>query len=158
MEPERWQEIERLYYSTLNEEKSARASFLERACRGDEALRRTVEMLLAQEEQRDTLKSMNTLALCLVDLGRYAEAKKLDRETLDIRRRVLGPEHPDTLKSMSHLAGLLTTEGQLPEAERLNREAFNMSRRVLRLENSDTLRAMANLADSLAKVGNSRAF
>jgi hypothetical protein len=25
---------------------------------------------------------------------------------LEIRRRVLGPEHPDTPKSMSHLAGV----------------------------------------------------
>ena len=53
MEPERWQEIERLCYSALNEEKSARAAFLERACNGDEALRRAVELLLAQNEKED---------------------------------------------------------------------------------------------------------
>ena len=53
MEPERWQEIERLCYSALNEEKSARAAFLERACGGDEALRRAVELLLAQHEKDD---------------------------------------------------------------------------------------------------------
>ena len=53
MEPERWQEIERLCYSALNEEKSARAAFLERACGGDEALRRVVELLLAQHEKDD---------------------------------------------------------------------------------------------------------
>ena len=40
MEPERWQEIESLCYSALNEEKSARADFLARACGADEALRR----------------------------------------------------------------------------------------------------------------------
>jgi serine/threonine protein kinase len=53
MEPERWQEIERLCYATLNEERSARAAFLERACGGDEALRRAVELLLAQHEKDD---------------------------------------------------------------------------------------------------------
>jgi tetratricopeptide (TPR) repeat protein len=79
---------------------------------------------------------------------------RIDRETLDIRRRVLGPEHPDTLKSMTNLGGLLTAEGQLPEAEKLNREAFNISRRVLGPENPDTLRAMHNLADTLSKLGN----
>jgi len=40
MEPERWQKIERLCYSALNEEESARAAFLGQACGGDEALRR----------------------------------------------------------------------------------------------------------------------
>src|SRR5258707_13503506 len=53
MEPERWQKIERLCYSALNEEKSARAAFLEQACAGDEALRRAVELLLAQHEKDD---------------------------------------------------------------------------------------------------------
>jgi len=53
MEPERWQEIERICYSALNEERSARAAFLERACGGDEGLRRAVELLLAQHEKDD---------------------------------------------------------------------------------------------------------
>src|SRR5260370_16223589 len=53
MEPERWQEIERLCYSALNKEKSARAAFLEQACGGDEALRRAVGLLLAQHEKDD---------------------------------------------------------------------------------------------------------
>ena len=46
-------------------------------------------------EHLDTLKSMNNLALVLDDEGHYAEAEKLDRETLDVMRRVLGPEHPE---------------------------------------------------------------
>jgi non-specific serine/threonine protein kinase/serine/threonine-protein kinase len=55
MEPERWQKIERLCYSALNEEKSARAAFLRQACGGDEPLRRAVELLLAQHEKQDDL-------------------------------------------------------------------------------------------------------
>ena len=47
MEPERWQEIERLYHLALEHEESRRAEFLEQACGGDEALRREVESLLA---------------------------------------------------------------------------------------------------------------
>src|SRR6516225_641393 len=47
MEPERWQEIERLYHLALGHEESRRAEFLEQACGGDEALRREVESLLA---------------------------------------------------------------------------------------------------------------
>ena len=47
MEPERWQEIERLYHLTLEHEESRRAEFLAQACGRDEALRREVESLLA---------------------------------------------------------------------------------------------------------------
>ena len=50
MEPERWQEIERLYHAALEHEESKRAEFLEQACGGDEALRREVESLLAYEK------------------------------------------------------------------------------------------------------------
>src|SRR6516164_4292652 len=50
MEPERWQEIERLYHLALEREASRRAEFLAQACGGDEALRRVVESLLAYEK------------------------------------------------------------------------------------------------------------
>ncbi len=38
------------------------------------------------------------------NIGRVEEAIRLDEETLAIRERVLGPEHPDTLTSRSNLA------------------------------------------------------
>jgi eukaryotic-like serine/threonine-protein kinase len=49
MEPERWQEIERLYHSALKVDPNQRAAFLREACAGDEALRQEVEALLANE-------------------------------------------------------------------------------------------------------------
>ncbi|MEP7306333.1 MAG: serine/threonine-protein kinase, partial [Acidobacteriota bacterium] len=49
MTPERWTEVERLYHAALAHDKGARAAFLGEACAGDEALRREVESLLAQE-------------------------------------------------------------------------------------------------------------
>jgi serine/threonine protein kinase len=51
MRPERWQQIADLYQSAQEQEKDHRAAFLDRACGGDEALRRAVELLLAQEEK-----------------------------------------------------------------------------------------------------------
>jgi serine/threonine protein kinase/Tol biopolymer transport system component len=50
MQPERWQQIERLYHSALELEASQRAHFLEEACTDDDALRRQVESLLAHGE------------------------------------------------------------------------------------------------------------
>jgi eukaryotic-like serine/threonine-protein kinase len=46
MPPERWQQIEKIYYSALELEDRQRVAFLEKACVGDEALRQEVESLL----------------------------------------------------------------------------------------------------------------
>ena len=50
MTPERWQHVERLYHEALEREASQRAGFLREASPGDDALRREVESLLAQED------------------------------------------------------------------------------------------------------------
>src|SRR6266849_4480788 len=70
MEPERWQKIERLCYSALNEDKSARAAFLERACGGDEALRRAVGLLLAQHEKDDGFLEVPAMEVAARGLAR----------------------------------------------------------------------------------------
>ena len=50
MTSDRWQRIEELYHSAREREGSQRAAFLKEACAGDDALRREVESLLAQEK------------------------------------------------------------------------------------------------------------
>lgn len=93
------------------------------------------------------------LALVLDQEGYYAEAEKLDRETLDIRRRVLGPEHPDTLRSLGTLGGVLTDEGHYPEAEKLHREALDVQQRVLGPEHPDTAITTYNVGCIAAHQG-----
>ena len=61
MEPERWQEIERLYHLALEHEESRRAEFLEQACGADEALRREVESLLASEKPAEAFMEAPSL-------------------------------------------------------------------------------------------------
>ena len=46
---ERWREIESLYHSACELKPEKRPAYLERACSGDEALRREVESLLAND-------------------------------------------------------------------------------------------------------------
>jgi len=65
---------------------------------------------------------MHNLAFVLSLEGRYAEAEKLDREALDLRRRVLGPEHPATLATMRDLSVDLSRERRYAEAEKLVRD------------------------------------
>ncbi len=47
MGPERWRQIERLYYAALERAPDERAAFLAEACAGDEDLRREVVSFIA---------------------------------------------------------------------------------------------------------------
>jgi non-specific serine/threonine protein kinase len=51
LKPERWKQIEKVYYAASKLEVSRRAAFLDQACAGDEALRREVASLLASDAQ-----------------------------------------------------------------------------------------------------------
>jgi len=51
MEPERWRQIERLYYAALERKPDERAAFLAEACAGDESLRREVASFIAAGER-----------------------------------------------------------------------------------------------------------
>jgi serine/threonine protein kinase len=63
MTPERWQQIERIYHSALELAENKRPAFLEKACAGDEGIRREVESLLAQKEQARTFIEAPALAM-----------------------------------------------------------------------------------------------
>src|SRR5262245_33384346 len=51
MTPERYRQISELYHAALELDPGERAAFLERACIGDEELRREIESLLSSQEQ-----------------------------------------------------------------------------------------------------------
>ena len=88
----------------------------------------------------------NTIGRTYTDLGLYPEASKQLERSIDLRRRMLGPEHPDTLTSMQNLAMIYRDQGKYPQAEALNSQILEIRRRVLGLEHSDTLKSMGNLA------------
>src|SRR6185503_11267832 len=53
MRPERWREIEDLYHQALALKGGERAAFLDRACEGDDDLRRELESLLSFESRAE---------------------------------------------------------------------------------------------------------
>jgi hypothetical protein len=59
--------------------------------------------------------------------------------SLDIARRVLGPEHPDTVSLMINLAQNIQNQGRYSESEALNRAAVEINRRVLGPEHTYTI-------------------
>ncbi|KIM98305.1 hypothetical protein OIDMADRAFT_202122, partial [Oidiodendron maius Zn] len=85
-------------------------------------------------------------ANCLYSDGRFTEAGVRFTEVLEIRKRVLGAEHPATLDSMNNLASTYGNQGRWEEAEKLEAQAMEIRKRVLGAEHPDTLSSMNNLA------------
>jgi len=76
-------------------------------------------------------------------------------ESLSLRQRGVGEDHPDTLASKSNLAGVLRQQGRLDEAQFLEECIVEARERLLGPEHPDTLAARANLAATLALQGRS---
>jgi tetratricopeptide (TPR) repeat protein len=66
---------------------------------------------------------MNNLAETLRAQGDLTGARALQEQVLELRRRVLGAEHPDIAASLRALAETLQAEGRTEEALQLYRTA-----------------------------------
>jgi serine/threonine protein kinase len=94
----------------------------------------------------DTLRSMNMLANCYLDLGRYTDAIALKEETLTLCRARLGPDHPNTLHSMNNLAVGYDAIGRHADALKLHEETLALRQAKFGADHPDTLMSMHNLA------------
>jgi tetratricopeptide (TPR) repeat protein len=63
--------------------------------------------------------------------GDFRRAIGIAKQAADIRRRVLGEQHPDTATSLHNLAGLYYLMGDYAKAEPLYRQALEINKKVL---------------------------
>ncbi|MGH8573338.1 MAG: tetratricopeptide repeat protein [Gammaproteobacteria bacterium] len=96
---------------------------------------------------------LNKAATYLQRRGEPAVSLPLFDRALELRRGMLGEQHPDTLISARRLALNLRALGQYEVARRLNEETLVRSRRVLGEEHPDTLTSASNLAANLRGLG-----
>lgn len=94
-----------------------------------------------------------TLGKTYQSLGLYAEAEPHLRQALEIRKRVLGPEHGEVAASLNDLASLLHDEGKRTEAEPLYREALRIRKKVLGPGHIDTSATLNDLGLLLKQQG-----
>ncbi|HET6710443.1 tetratricopeptide repeat protein [Amycolatopsis sp.] len=87
------------------------------------------------------------------EVGLSIEADRLYRSALNIRRHVLGSEHPDTLATRNNLACVLRIRGETAAAEAEFREVLAARERVLGAEHPDTLVTRQNVAHILRERG-----
>ena len=60
---------------------------------------------------------MANLAAAYWNQGRWNEAEQLEFHVMEMRKKLLGAEHPDTLTSMASLATTYRNQGRWNEAE-----------------------------------------
>lgn len=70
---------------------------------------------------------MGNLAVVVSQQGKYSEAEMLLRQTLALRERAFGKEHPSTLTGMAKLMSTYQNQGQWKEAEELEVQVMERS-------------------------------
>ena len=64
---------------------------------------------------------------------------------VEMRKKLIGAEHPDTLRSMTNLAVTYREQGRWNEAEQLQVQVVEMRKKLIGAEHPDTLSSMANI-------------
>ncbi len=96
----------------------------------------------------------NRLSLQYDNSGNYTEAIKLGTQALEIRRKVLGEEHPDYALSLNNLTIDYAKIGNYTEAIRLGTQASEILKKFLGEEHPDYALSLDNLAYLNNTIGN----
>ncbi|KAH0537938.1 hypothetical protein FGG08_005388 [Glutinoglossum americanum] len=111
---------------------------------------------LAKASEVDVVELRNAVigvASYFKSRGRYSEAERLCSWALEVRERVLGPDHPATLGAVNNLAVSYIELGRYGDAERLSSRALEGSERVLGPGHPGTLSTVHSLALAYHKLG-----
>jgi CHAT domain-containing protein/Tfp pilus assembly protein PilF len=85
--------------------------------------------------------------------GRYDEVLPLVARALEIRERVLGPEHQDVAQTLNNLAVLYGDRGDYAKAELIYQRALAISEKTLGPEHPDVAATLTNLAALYTNTG-----
>jgi DNA-binding SARP family transcriptional activator/tetratricopeptide (TPR) repeat protein len=103
--------------------------------------------------EQDVAWLLHHAAQYLQARGEPATAQPLFERALELRRSLLGTDHPDTLDSAGNLSIDLFTLGQYEQARQLGEDTLTRQRRVLGDDHPDTLHSARNLALNLWMLG-----
>jgi tetratricopeptide (TPR) repeat protein len=102
----------------------------------------------------ETINGMEDLASAYQAAKKYPEAEAMQTQSIELRRKVQGPENVETLRAMGALANIERAEGKYAPAEALLGQILEIRRRVLGPDHRDTLVTSVRLADSYYFQGN----
>jgi serine/threonine protein kinase len=95
----------------------------------------------------------HSVAAAYLALGRSDLALPHAKQALDLRRQLLGEDHPDTIASLDNYGEVLRNRGRLSEAEPVARDAYERSVRVNGAEHLETTHALHDYAQVLMSLG-----
>ncbi|MEU0394502.1 FxSxx-COOH system tetratricopeptide repeat protein, partial [Streptomyces sp. NPDC006208] len=104
-------------------------------------------------DHEHTLWAAHCLARAYNETQNHTQARALDEDTLERRRRVLGEDNPNTLTAATRLAIDLAALGEVEAARALAEDTLGQQRRGLGEDNPNTLISASNLAIWLADLG-----
>ena len=96
--------------------------------------------------EEDFAATLNNLAYLYYSQGRYEQAEPLLVQALELRKRLLGEDHPDVAASLNNLALLYRSQGRYDQAEPLFLQALEILERVLGDDHPNTKACRKNLA------------
>ncbi|KAL6832120.1 hypothetical protein V8C40DRAFT_163757 [Trichoderma camerunense] len=102
--------------------------------------------LKSRDEEKARASLLHRVAFYFIDEGKWNQAEIFNIEATEIRRRLLGADHPDTLMSMNNLASTYSHQGRRKEAEDLYLQVMEARKIKLGADHPDTLGSMSNLA------------
>src|SRR4030095_10855650 len=114
-----------------------------------EALRAATENDRALQQARKLYKKANDLRIA----GKYDEAAPCFEGALEIRERILGPDHPDVSQAINGLATIHYFKGEYSKAEPLYQRALAIREKSLGPEHPDVAQSINILAALYAALG-----
>lgn len=97
--------------------------------------------------------TLNNLAVLYGKRQKYKEAEPLCKRALEIREKVLGPDHPDVAKQLNNLALLCQNQGKYEEVEKYYQRALQIYEKKLGPDDPNVAKTKNNLASAYLKQG-----
>jgi len=105
----------------------------------------------------DFADALNDLGLMLDDSGDYGQSERLLRESMAMKRTLLGDKHPEIARSLTNIAGVLEEKGDLAGSEAMYQQSLAMHRELLGEVHPVVATTLNNLAFVYYERGNARA-
>lgn len=109
-------------------------------------LQALMEQLARPEKALDLATCLNWITQLYYAQGRYGDAEPLLVQSLEIRQRQLGDDHPDVADSLSNLAAVYYAQGRYGETEPLHARSLEIRQRQLGDDHPDVAKSLNNLA------------
>jgi tetratricopeptide (TPR) repeat protein/calcineurin-like phosphoesterase family protein len=112
------------------------------------------ELLDKDEDLELKAHLVNDLGFTLGSLGNYNKSLIYDRQSLDIRKEVLGERHPDTAQSLSNVGVAYGRLGEYQRQLEYQQQALDIRVEIFGERHHDTAMSLRNLGFAYGKLGN----